>query len=82
MFATKERKKNGRYLYHSFEYSKEEINKKKFFKEKNVSQKKRHTSPGEKGMNNPSRRKMSPRFITPPPISFRQEWHVAKHKKI
>ena len=80
--TAKARKKNGRYPYQSSEDSKLEIKKKKFFKEKNVSPRERHTSPGEKDMNNPSMRKMPSRFIVPPPVSPRQEWHVVKHKKI
>ena len=79
--TAKARKKNGRYPYQPSKDSKLEIKKKKFFKEKNVSPKERHTSPGEKSMNNPSMRKMPSRFIVPPPISPRQEWHVVKHKK-
>ena len=71
--TAKERKKNGRYPYQSSEDSKLEIKKKKFFKEKNVSPKERHTSPEEKGMNNPSMGKMPSRFVVPPLVSPGQE---------
>ena len=81
MSGAKERKKNDRCPYHSFEKLKQEMKKKKFFKEKNVSPKERHTSLGEKGMNDYSRRKMPPRFLIPPPISPRQNFHVVKRKK-
>ena len=50
--------KNGRYPYHSFENSKQEVKNKTFFKEKNVSPKDRHVSLREKGMNDPLRRKI------------------------
>ena len=73
MFVTREREKNGRYSYHSFEDSKHEIKKKKFFKEKNVSPKEKHTSLVEKCMNYPSRRKMPPRFVIPHLVSLGQE---------
>ena len=41
---TREWKKNGRYLYHSFEDSKHEAKNKKFSKRNNVSPKERHVS--------------------------------------
>ena len=72
MFVAKEREKSGRYPYQSSEDSKQEIKKKKFSKEKNVSPKERHISLGEKGMNDPSRRKMPLRFIIHPLVSPRQ----------
>ena len=67
-------KKNGRYSYNSVEDSKQEAKNKKFSKEKNVS-------PREKGMNDPSRRKIPHRFIIPLTISHVQEWQVVQHKK-
>ena len=39
MFIAKERKKNSMYPYHSFEDSKQEMKKNKFFKEKMFLQK-------------------------------------------
>ena len=48
---------------------------------KNVSPKERHVSPREKGMDDPSRRKIPQRFIVPPTISLVQEWYVVQHKK-
>ena len=53
VFVTRERKNNGKNPYHSFEDSKQEIKKNKFFKEKKVSKKERHICLGEKGMSNP-----------------------------
>ena len=56
------------------------MKKKKLFKEKMFLQK-REISQREKGMNDPSRRKILPRFVIPHPVSFGQEWYVVKHKK-
>ena len=70
---TKEWKNNGRYPYHSFEDSKHEAKNKKFSTENNVSPKERHVSAREKGMNDPSRRKIPQRFIVTPIISLVQE---------
>ena len=42
--VTRERKKNGRYPYHSFEDLKQEIKKKKFSKGNDVFPKERHAS--------------------------------------
>ena len=56
--VAREWKKNGRYPYYSFEESKHETKNKKFSKENNVSSKEIHVSPKEKGMNDPSRRKI------------------------
>ena len=81
MPIAREWKKNGMYLYHSFEDLKQEVKNKKFSKEKNVSPKERHVSPREKGKNDPSRRKIPQRFIVPPTISPIKEWHVVQHKK-
>ena len=67
--AAREWKKNGRYPYHSFEESKLEAKKNKFSKKNNVSLKERHVSQREKGMNDPSRRKIPQRFVVPPTIS-------------
>ena len=53
-----------------------EATNERFSKENNVSPKKRHAFPREKGMNDPSRRKMSQRFIIPSIVSPRQEWPV------
>ena len=77
MYATREKEKNERYPYHS----KQEIKKKKSFKVNDVSSKERHNFPEGKGMNNPSRRKMPPRFVVPPLVSPRQKWHVVHQKK-
>ena len=59
----------------------QEVKNKKFSKENNVSLKERHASPRKKGMNNPSRRKMTSRFIISPTISSVPEWHMLHHKK-
>ena len=69
MLAVREWKNNGTYPYHSVENSKHEAKNKKFSKEKNVSPNERHVSLREKGMNDPSRRKIPQRFIVPSTIS-------------
>ena len=81
MPTIREWKKNGTYPYHSFENSKHEAKNKKFSKEKNVSPKERHVSPRGRSMNDPTKRKMPPRFVISPPISLRKEWHVVQDKK-
>ena len=77
VFTTKGRKKNGRHPNHSFGENSmglgQDGNNEKFLKEMNVSPKERHASPREKGIDYPSRRKRSPRFIIHPTISFGQE---------
>ena len=67
--AAREWKKYGRYPYHSFEDSKLEAKNKRFSKENNVSPRERHISLREKGMNDPSRRKIPQRIIVLPTIS-------------
>ena len=74
--TTREKENNGRYPYHS----KQEIKKKKPFKEKNVLPKERHTFPKGKGSNT-SRRKIPLRFVVPPHVPLEQKWHVLQHKK-
>ena len=81
LFTTRERKNNGRYPFHYFEDSKWEIKKKKFSKRNDFFPKERHASLRQKGINDPSRRKMPLRFVIPSPISPKQEWHVVKHTK-
>ena len=49
-------------------------------KEKDVAPKERYTFTERKGMN-PSRRKIPPRFVVPPPVPPGQKWHVVQHKK-
>ena len=51
VFATIERKNNGRYPYHSFEDSKLEIKKNKFSKGNDVFLKERHASMRKKDIN-------------------------------
>ena len=70
--TTRERKKNGRYPYHSFEDLKQEIKKKKFSKGKNIFPKERHASSRKKGINDLSRRKKPPRFVIPHFVSPEQ----------
>ena len=65
VFVTRERKRNGNYPFHSPKDSKQEDSKKKFSKGNNIFPKERHASPRKKGMNDPSRRKMPPRFVIP-----------------
>ena len=67
----KEKKKNGRYPYHS----KQEIKKEKPFKEKNVPPKEIHTFLEGKSKNT-SRRKIPPRFVVLTPVPPEQKWHV------
>ena len=68
--ATRKRKKNRRYSYHSFE----EIKKKKFSKRNDVFPKERHAFlRKKKGINDLSRRKMPPRFVIPFLVSLGQE---------
>ena len=76
IFVAKEKEKNGRYPYHS----KQEIKKEKSSKGNNASPKERHIFSERKGMN-PLRRKIPPRYVVPPFVSPRQEWHVVQHKK-
>ena len=77
MFAARGKKKNRGHPNHSFGENSmglgQEGKNDKFLKEKNVSPKERDASPREKGTNYPSRRKMPPRFIIPPTVSFGQE---------
>ena len=69
MSEARERENNGRYPFHS----RQKIKKDKSSKGIDVSLKERDTFPGEKGMNNPSRRKMPPRFVVSCPISLGQK---------
>ena len=75
--TTREKENIGRDPY----YSKQEIKKEKPSKEKNVSPNERHTFPEGKGMNNPSRRKLPPRFVVPPLVPPGKKWHIEEHKK-
>ena len=55
---------------------------KKFSKENNVFPKDRHVSLREKGIDDPSRRKIPQRFIVPPTISHVKEWHKKFPQKL
>ena len=76
MSTAREDEKIGRYSY----YLKQQIKKEKSSKEKNVSLKDRHSCLEGKGMNT-SRRRIPPRFVVPPLVPPKKNWHVVQHKK-
>ena len=85
MFVVREKKKSGRHPNHPSRKDLmglgQEAKYKRFSKENNVSPKERHPFQRKKGMNDPSKRKMPPRFTIPPIVSHVQEWHVRTFPK-
>ena len=69
VFASREKGKNGRYPYHPFEDSKQEVKNKNFSEGNDVSPKERHISPRGRSLNDPGKRKMPPRFVISPSVS-------------
>ena len=80
MSAAREKGKNGRYLNHPFEDSKQEAKNKNFSKGNIFSPKERYFSPRGRSMNNLAKREMPPTFVISPTISPVQKWHVVQHK--